>query len=138
MSFLKNLFGQPQKSGLVFIVEDNNAYAKTLESFLKLNVPAIKEVRIFPVGETCLLELDKNPELIIMDYFLDSKYHDAETGLDTIQAIRERKPDINIIVLSAQQDINIVLDVVKQHNCTNIKKDEMAFENVKEAALKIF
>jgi DNA-binding response OmpR family regulator len=40
-----------------------------------------------------------------MDYFLDSKYPDAETGLDTIRAIRQQKPATPIIVLSAQQDI---------------------------------
>lgn len=139
MNLLKNLFKSKEaKTGIVFIVEDNTAYAKMLSAFLKTNLPSIKEVEIFPVGEVCLLNLHKNPDAIIMDYFLDSKYSDAETGLETVKKIRAEKPEMNIIVLSAQKEIDRVVEAVKQYNCSYVKKDETAFDRVKEIMNDLF
>jgi two-component system OmpR family response regulator len=133
MSFLKYFFKSTQaKSGIVFIVEDNPVYAKTLERVIKESFPEIKEVKIFSVGETCLLELDKNPDIIIVDYFLDTKYQDAETGIEIIKKIRVKKPEMNIVVLSAQKEIEVMLEAVKIYQCSYVKKDEQAFDRIEE------
>src|ERR1700740_2596736 len=125
MNFFKKMFSstQPDKQNIVFIVEDNAAYAKVIENFIKTNFSSIDEVKKFPVGETCLMELDRNPDVIIMDYYLDSKYEDAETGLETVKKIRAQNPNVNIIVLSAQKDLDITLEAVSKYHCTYIKKD---------------
>jgi two-component system OmpR family response regulator len=123
------------KSGIVFIIEDNGVYAKTLAEYLKGCFSEIKEVKIFPVGETCLLELAKNPDLIIIDYFLDSKYPDAETGLEIVKKIRLEKPQTPIILLSSQQEIAVAKESIRKYNCTYIKKDQDAYTKV-EAVIK--
>lgn len=143
MNFFKNLFKsdeqqEKKKSGIVFIVEDNKPYAETLKVFLSSEVPGIKEIKIFPVGETCLMELRRDPEVIIIDYFLDSKYYDAETGLEIIKQIRAEKPDVEIVVLSSQENLDVVLESVKKHQCSYVKKDENAFEKVGEIVSEIF
>lgn len=139
MNFLINLFkSKAQKTGIVFIVEDNKIYAETLKMFLSTKIPAINELKLFPVGETCLMELHKNPDLIIIDYFLDSKYYDAETGLEIIKQIRVEKPEMNIIVLSSQEDIEVVLEAVKKYNCSYVKKDDQAFAKVAEIVAELF
>jgi ActR/RegA family two-component response regulator len=131
MSFLKKaLKSNPAKTGIIFIVEDNAMYAKTLEASIKSNFPEVKQVKIFPVGETCLLDLHRNPDLIIIDYFLDSKYEDAETGLEIIKQIRAEKPMVQIIVLSSQSEIDVVVELVKKYNCSYFKKDDEAFDKV--------
>lgn len=138
MNFLKNLFKlKTERTGIVFIVEDNKMYSEMLKEFLNTKIPAIKELKVFPVGETCLMELHKNPDVIIIDYFLDSKYYDAETGLEIVKQIRLEKPEMNIIVLSAQEDIEVVLEAVKKYNCSYVKKDENAFGKVEEIVLDI-
>lgn len=45
---------------------------------------------------------------------------------------------MNIIVLSAQEDIEVVLEAVKKYNCSYVKKDESAFGKVEEMVLDIF
>lgn len=133
MNFLKKLFKpKVHQTGIIFIVEDNPVYAKTLESSIRSKFQKIKEIKIFPVGETCLLELNRNPDLIIIDYFLDAKYYDAETGLQIIQKIRAEKPETNIVVLSSQNEIDVVIETSKIHHCTYIKKDDKAFERLEE------
>jgi DNA-binding NtrC family response regulator len=73
----------------IFIVEDNPTYAKALELFIKQSFSDVKEVKTFPVGEVALMELDRrNPSVVIMDYFLDGKFFDAETGLAAVKDIK--------------------------------------------------
>lgn len=133
MSFLKKILNQKaDKTGIIFIVEDNLIYAKTLEAFLKSTFPHTKEIKIFSVGETCLLEIHRNPDLIIIDYFLNTKYPDAETGIEIIKKIRDKKPEMNIIVLSSQKDIYVALATVEVYQCSYIKKDSQAFDRIEE------
>ena len=121
---------KPKRSGIVFIVEDNEAYAYTLRSFLQVQFPELKEIKIFPDGEACLPELIKKPDVIIIDYFLDSKNPNAETGLEIIRQIRETDTNLHIIVLSSQEEFVVIVESVRKYNCSYVKKDEEAFEKV--------
>jgi len=130
VNFIKRLFTTTPvatKTGIVFIVEDNNAYAQSLSAFIKSDFPQTKEVTVFPVGETCIAELDRKPDVIIIDYFLDSVYKDAKTGLDIIKQIRSTHPEMNIIVLSIQKDMEVVTESLLAYQCSYINKDEKAF-----------
>jgi len=115
----------------VFIVEDNAAYAKTLQGFLISRFADIK-IRIFPVGETCLLQMHLNPNILIIDYFLNSKYEDAQNGIEIIKNIKAKNLLTNIIVLSAQENYHIVLEAIKQYGCFYVQKGPEAFIKVEE------
>jgi len=135
MSFLNYIFKTKKptpRSKTVFIVEDNSTYAQALKIFLKSNFPELQEVKIFPVGEVAEMELDQDPAVIIMDYFLDSKYNDAETGLEAVKHIRSKKPETNIMFLSSQDNIDIALEATKKYKCYYVKKDDRAFRRVEE------
>ena len=139
MNFLKNLFkSKLQKSGIVFIVEDNLVYAKTLENFIRSSFSDIKEIKIFPVGETCLLELNRKPDMIVIDYMLDTKYLDAASGLEIIKQIRTQNPETNIILLSLQNDIEVVHEAIKKYNCSYVRKDEHTFDRIEEIITEIY
>ena len=130
MSVLKKLFKKQKSLGLIFIVEDNELYAKALEFFLKEKFPNT-EIKCFPVGELCTDQLHLNPDLIIMDYFLNSKYYDAVDGLEIIRQIKSKKPNSNIVLLSEQNKIDVIVNVEKEIGRNNyITKDKEAFKNI--------
>lgn len=120
---------RPDKK-VVFIVEDNEVYAKSLQTFIQNRFPDIKEIKVFRIGEICLMELDRNPNIVIMDYFLNSIYEEADNGIEIIKRIRAQKPLTNIIVLSAQEKFNVVVEAIKLHDCIYVQKDEEAFNKV--------
>lgn len=139
MNFLKKLITPSSvKTKVIFIVEDNPAYAKTLEAFLKNKFSDVKEIKIFPVGEVCLMEIHRNPTVVIMDYFLDTKYADAETGLEIIKKIKAQKPQTNIIILSSQRELDVTHEAVKKYDCNYVTKDEKAFAKVEELIREIW
>jgi len=135
LKFIKKI--NPDKI-IVFIVEDNEVYAKTLQTFIYNSFPSIKEIYIFRIGELCLMELHRNPTIVIMDYFLNSQYEQANNGLEIIKRIKVQKPETNIIVLSAQEDFQVVIDALKQYDCIYVQKNEDAFKKVKQFIHVIF
>ena len=120
---------QKNQPSLIFIVEDNAIYAKTLQHFLTQKFPGA-EVRIFPVGELCLDNLHRNPDVIVMDYSLDSRYYDAANGIDMMKEIRQKNKEVRIVVLSAQQDVAVAVEAMKAGNSFYIPKNEAPFANV--------
>src|SRR3989344_5414480 len=107
----------------IYIIEDSELYAKSLQTFIQTRFPDAKEVKTFRIGELCILELDNEPDVVIIDYYLNSKYPEALNGLEIIKQIKSLKPKTNIIVLSAQEKLDIVLESIKQYGCRYIKKD---------------
>lgn len=121
----------PSHQKTIFIVEDNELYAKSLQTYIQSISPQVKEVKFFRIGELCIRELNSNPDIVIMDYYLNSKYPEALNGLEIIKQIKTLKPKTNILVLSAQEKMNVALEAIKQYNCHYIQKDEEAFKKVK-------
>ncbi len=115
----------------IFIVEDNILYANTLQGFLKTSFQNVK-IKIFHTGEMFLKELFENPDIVIMDYFLNSKYEKALNGLEIIKQIKAEKPETHIIVLSIQEKYSVALKAISLYNCSYVQKDLDAFKNVAE------
>jgi two-component system OmpR family response regulator len=122
----------------IFIVEDNDVYAKSLQAFINSRFPNIKEIEIFRLGELCLAELHRNPNIIIMDYFLNSKFEEAHNGLEIIKRIKAQNLYSKIILLSAQEKINVALAAIEHYNCSYVQKDQKAFNNVAQIIEKIY
>lgn len=122
------MFNNKKSPKLIFIVEDNAVYARSLEFFLKSKFEGV-EVKTFPVGELALDSIHMKPDYIVMDYFLNSRYFDAEDGLSILKGIKEKDPKVKIIVLSSQQDVKVAL-AVKDQGSMYVIKNEEAFENI--------
>lgn len=115
----------------VFIVEDNELYAKSLQSFLYSQFPELKSIKKFRIGELCLLELFEKPEIVILDFMLNSTYADANNGLDIILEIKRELPETDVIVMSSLPATSSSILSVKKYYSSYIYKNETAFENLK-------
>jgi DNA-binding NarL/FixJ family response regulator len=128
---------QTRKIKSIFIVEDNEIYGKSLQGFIQSHFPDIKEVEVFKIGEMCLMELHRNPGIIIVDYLLNSSFKEAHNGLEIIKRIKAAKPLTKIIVLSGQEKFDVILEAIKEYDCSYVQKDNESFEHV-EMLIKEF
>lgn len=85
----------------VFVVEDN----PTESLMMKMAFGGLAEVEItyFPDGAALLEALDQKPEMLILDLMLP----DIE-GMDLLALVNERSPDTRTVIVSAQEDINVI------------------------------
>lgn len=89
----------------IFIVEDNELYAKVLKKQLEQEH---FEVNIYYSGSECLNNLDKSPGIILLDFMLPDM-----TGDSVLREIKAKDPGIHVIIISGQNDINTAVDLLK-------------------------
>jgi len=133
MNFFENLFTKttPQQH-TIFIVEDNEAYANLLKEFLMLRFPEIFTIKHFVNGEDCLKESFQIPTVIIMDHLLNKNQSNAATGLSIIKKMKTANSKLNIILLSAQTEIEVVSKTFANYGAIYIPKNEEAFNKIEQ------
>lgn len=90
----------------IFVVEDDEWYNRLLVHNLTLNPDY--EVETFYNGTDCLNNLHKLPDLVTVDYRLpDMK------GLELLQKIKSFNSKINVVLISEQDDIEVVVELLK-------------------------
>lgn len=115
----------------LFLVDDDVVYLKSIEiEFMQM---ADFEIETFISGELCIESLHKDPDLIILDYLLDGVDKDAKNGIDTLDEIRAYNPDIPVIILSAQDKIEVAVDCMHHQAFDYIVKSETAFLRMQKA-----
>jgi CitB family two-component system response regulator MalR len=80
-------------------------------------------VEVFKSGELCLAEIKKNmiPSTVIIDYYLPGM-----NGLELYSAIRKKNNSVQLIILSANTDASLVVEMIKK----GIRKYAIKNENV--------
>ena len=106
----------------IFVVEDDNFYNSVLSTYLDMK--GFKTYS-FLSGEECLEKVGLKPDIILLDYILSGM-----NGLEVMNLLKPLCPDADIIILSGQTDIKVVLDALHKGAYDYIVKDAHAKENV--------
>ena len=95
-----------EKPFKIFVVEDDEWYNRLLVHTLSLNPDY--EIQSFTTGKDCLANLHQEPDVVTLDYRLpDMK------GLDVLKQIKEINEDVQIILISEQDDIEVVVTLLQ-------------------------
>lgn len=87
----------------------------------------------FSSGEECLQALDRNPDLIILDYFFLSNNRELMNGMEIFDKIKEISPLTPVIMLSGQDKGEIVLELARKGIDDYVIKDDNLVENLSKA-----
>lgn len=88
----------------IFLIEDN----RTEGMLIKLSLASIKNFSIdsFASGKDLIKNLHLNPDIVIADMMLPDI-----SGYELIKYIRTNHPDIRVVVVSAQKDIDLIAKI---------------------------
>ncbi|MFA5819333.1 MAG: response regulator [Bacteroidales bacterium] len=125
-----------EKKILLFLVDDDALFLKSLEIEFAQNTESV--IKTFATGELCLENLSLNPDVIILDYHLDSVDKNAINGLETLDRIKTVNPQIPVILLSAQDKIEVAVNCMKHQAFDYFVKSETAFIRLQKAITTIF
>ena len=101
----------------IFIVEDNEIYAKTLH--YQMSVDPENEVEVFSSGKEFFRNIDKRPDLITLDYRLPDM-----NGIEVLKRIQKEIPGTPVIVISGQEDVDTAVGLLKEGVYDYIVKNE--------------
>ncbi len=115
----------------VFIVDDDFMTAELLKDTIQEK--AAHQVSIFETGEDCFSALPQKPDVVILDYHLNSNYKDAANGLEILQLIHKNYPSIKIYMLSSQQHYAIAMQTMQKGATEYFIKEPQAFTAIAAA-----
>jgi len=124
------------KKKVIFLVDDDALYLKLLEIEL-LQIPEYK-IKTFATGELCIENLSLKPDIIVLDYILNEIDKKAMNGLKTLDKIKNKNQNIPVIILSAQDKIEVAVNCMKHNAFDYIVKSETATIRLKKAIATIF
>jgi len=101
----------------VFLVEDDEEYAE----FIKKSLRKKYQIYSFITAEECLVTLKSiNPDVLILDYKLPGM-----TGIELYEQVKyQLSSEVKVIMMSAIDDGNLVLDFIKKGVRDYVVKDE--------------
>lgn len=107
----------------IFVVEDDLLYAKMLRH--KLSMDPDFEVSVFNDGASFLKQLRENPSVVTLDHSLPDI-----SGLELLKKIKKEYPNINVVVLSAQEDVGTAVEMLRSGAYDYIIKDAGSMDKV--------
>ena len=123
------------KQKLIFIVDDDPF----------INMLVVKRftsdglrIEAFEYGEDCLNALNKDPDLIILDYFFLSKDRKVLDGMEVFDQIKKLRPGLPVIMLSGQDKGEIVLELARKGIEDYVIKDSNLIDNLDIAIKELF
>jgi DNA-binding NtrC family response regulator len=114
----------------IFIIEDDPWYGQILLHHLSLNPDY--ELHLFTLGKDALNHLYKKPDLICMDFGLPDM-----TGNKLLKEIQARHKDVPIIAISAQEEIDVAVELLKSGVRDYIVKGDHAKEQLWKSIINI-
>ncbi len=106
-----------EKPFKIFVVEDSDWYNRLLVHTLSLNPDY--EVKGFLNGKDFLNCLFESPDIVTLDYRLPDF-----TGLEVLKRIRQENSDVQVILISEQEDIDTVVSLLKMGAYDYISKSD--------------
>ncbi len=113
-------------------IDDDPTMCEMIRDMLSSKFPGT-EVQTFNTGEDALAALGMAPDLVILDYQLDSVKADAMNGIQVLAKLRERYPVTPVIFLSSQDRMEVATNTIKYGARDYIVKNETAFQKLELA-----
>lgn len=114
----------------IFLVDDDAVYLKNLEIEFLNQADVIIET--YATGELCIKNLEKNPDVIILDYYLNGVTTTAMNGIATLDKIKAYNEHTAVIMLSQQDSIDVAVDCMHHKAYDYVIKSETAFLRLKK------
>lgn len=109
----------------LYLVDDDEVFLRILE--IQFFERADFVIETFATGELCIAGLAHNPDIIILDYHLNSIVKNARNGLETLDKIKSLNPAIPVIILSSQDKIEVAVNCLHHKAVDYVEKNENAF-----------
>ncbi len=114
----------------IFLVDDN-LFSLSLYQQGLTNL-GYTDVSLFYNGTHCVDNLHQRPNIVFLDYNMDDL-----SGLQVLEKIRRFDPNIFVVIVSAQENLKLAVNVLKYGAFDYIVKDDREMEQMGEVIERI-
>lgn len=114
----------------IFIVDDDSFCRSLYEQHI-LNL-GYSNITLFGDGQECLNKLTEQPDIIFLDYRMEPL-----DGLDMLRKIKRFNPNIYLVIISGQDDVQVAVNALKYGAFDYIIKGENDLDKIEGVLKKI-
>ena len=116
----------------IFIVEDNKVFTLALKTDIENAFPNFPiKIQSFETGEECMkIFKDEKPQIVILDYHLNSNFPNAADGIKVLDWIKKENSETNVIMLTSEDKIEIAIKSFHHGASDYVVKTETKFRKV--------
>ncbi|HEY0029392.1 MAG TPA: SpoIIE family protein phosphatase [Bacteroidia bacterium] len=124
----------------VFVVDDNPVFSLALKGTIETAFQnRLVKIHLFETGEKCMSRFyELMPELIVLDYNLNSVSPDAANGLEILNEIKQKDLQTSVIMLTNNDHIEVALKSYQYGIADYIIKGQDQFSKITQSIAKIF
>ncbi len=120
----------------MFVIDDDPVQTEMISDYLKERY--IFELKTFANGEDAMKDVASlNPEIVVLDYHLNSNNPNAKNGIEILKEIKQASPVTKVIMFSGQDNINIALESMRNGAYDYIIKGETAFNKIENTVNRL-
>lgn len=116
---------------IIYVVDDSQLDRRMMVDYLS-KYPGLK-VKDFSNGDECLKQIvnsGTNPDIILLDYFLDTQVSTAKDGLEILVKLKEMSPNTSIIMHTSVENERVIELARKKGASNYIVKGAEGFEKL--------
>lgn len=121
----------------IFLVDDDIKTLIMLKTHLEKRIGHDITVNVFAYGENCLDRLNEEPDIIVLDYYLNAIKEDAMSGTDVLKGIVAARPQARVIMMSGQDDMETAIETLRNGAYDYIIKNEKSMQRLEFLVNKI-
>jgi DNA-binding NtrC family response regulator len=108
----------------IFLVDDDPFFLSVCEQYL--HNAGYQRITKFESSTDFLNSLQLQPDLILLDYSMDSL-----NGIETLKKIKRFNPDLMVVFISGQENIDIAVNALKYGAFDYLIKNQISEEKLK-------
>ena len=117
-----------QTNPIIFLVDDEPIQNEMLKDFISERFEFT--IKTFDNGEEALKNMSLNPQIIVLDFHLNAHLQNAQNGVEVLKLIKETNPEVQVIMLSGQDKLEVAVDSMKYGAYDYVIKGETAFSRI--------
>jgi len=114
----------------IFVVDDDTFHLEIMKKLLSDQGEG--NIRCYNSGVECLNNIHQNPEIIFLDHQMD-----VYNGFETLRKIKRYNPNIFVVMVSAQEDIDTAVATLKHGAFDYLRKDFQLDSNISAVLMRI-
>ncbi len=121
-----------KKETNIFIIEDNKLFTLALKADIEATFTKTPiRIHSFETGEASMdLFKEVKPEIVILDYHLNSKHPDAADGIKILDWIKNEDEETNVIMLTSDDNIDVAVKSLHHGAADYVVKSETKFKKI--------
>lgn len=121
----------------VFLVDDETVFLTAAKAYIEKNCAFDVEVHCFETGVQAKEELDKQPNVMVLDMFLGD-HHWYNLGIQMVEEIKQESPHTHILMLTVFDNAEIRMKAIQLGAAAYLIKDSNQLANLTEAITSLY